>query len=218
MRGIYIIVEGPTEEEFVNEVLCPYFNSLDVYDIRAILIQTSPGYKGGDMKFERYRNNVENLLKAERDIIVTSLIDYFRLRTDFPKYNESNGIRDKFERVTFLENAIKEVIPENRFLPYIQLHEFEGLLFSSDAGFKSLGSVPERNMVELQIAIASNPEMINDGPTTAPSKRLERLVPGYKKRLHGPLIAVEVGIPIMLDRCDRFKNWIQALAQRVKAA
>ena len=150
MRGIYIIVEGPTEEEFVNEVLRPYFYDFEIYDVRAILIQTSPGYKGGDMKFERYKNNVEHLLKAETDIIVTSLIDYFRLRTDFPKYEESKNIAEKFKRVTFLENAISEVIRENRFVPYIQLHEFEGLLFSSDSGFMSLTEIPAKNLIELQ--------------------------------------------------------------------
>src|SRR5580700_6239012 len=80
MRGVYIIVEGPTEEEFVNEVLRPYFNDFGIYDVRAILIQTSPGYKGGDLKFKRYRNNVDNILKAEPDVLITSLIDFFRLR------------------------------------------------------------------------------------------------------------------------------------------
>jgi hypothetical protein len=217
MRGIYIIVEGPTEEEFVNEVLRPYFNDMGIYDVRAILIQTSPGYKGGDMKFERYKNNIENLLKAERDIAVTSLIDYFRLRTDFPKYAEAQNISDKYKRVAFLERSVKEVIPDNRFVPYIQLHEFEGLLFSSDTGFKYLGNIPEKSMVELQQAIAGAPELINDGATTAPSKRLERLIPGYKKRLHGPIIAAEIGIPIILARCDRFRYWLETITGILKA-
>jgi hypothetical protein len=70
MRGLYIIVEGPTEEEFVNEVLRPYFINYGIFDVRAILIQTSPGYKGGDLKFERFKNNVEILLKAESNVLV----------------------------------------------------------------------------------------------------------------------------------------------------
>ncbi len=217
IRGIYIIVEGPTEEQFVNEVLRPYFIGMGIYDVRAILIQTSPGYKGGDMKFERYKNNIEHLLKAERDIVVTSLIDYFRLRTDFPKYAEAQSIVDKYKRVAFLEHAVREVIPDERFVPYIQLHEFEGLLFSADTGFKYLGNIPEKHMTELQQAIAGAPELINDGATTAPSKRLERLIPGNKKRQHGPIVAMEIGIPIILARCDRFRYWLETITGIMKA-
>lgn len=212
MRGIYIIVEGPTEEEFVNEVLRPYFYEFDIFDVRAILLQTSPGYKGGDMKFQRYKNNIEHLLRAEGDIIVSSLIDYFRLRTDFPKFEESQTIGDKFERVSFLEHSIKQEIPERRFHPYIQLHEFEGLLFSSASGFLSLTQIPDKNLIELQSAVDFGcPELINDGPTTAPSKRLERLIPAYKKRLHGPMIASEIGISVILAKCERFNKWVDSL-------
>ena len=54
-----------------------------------------------------------------------------------------------------------------------------------------------------------NPEMINDGPNTAPSKRLINLIPRYRKVYHGSEIASENGIQSILDKCPRFSNWIE---------
>jgi hypothetical protein len=213
MKRIYIIVEGPTEEEFVYTVLRPYFASKGIYDIRAILIETSPGHIGGDLKYIRYKRNIENLLKRENDIIVTSLIDFFRLKTDFPKYTEAQTKGGKIERVTFLEQAISAEITDYRFLPYIQLHEFEGLLFSAENGFEYAGPLGEIDKARLVQAVHEheNPEMLNDGPETAPSKRLEKHIPRYRKPLHGPIMADEIGLTVIMQRCVRFRGWIEKL-------
>ncbi len=56
IRAIYIICEGQTEEEFVNGILRPYFNSHQIYDVRPILMSTSKGHKGGgDVKYARLK-------------------------------------------------------------------------------------------------------------------------------------------------------------------
>ncbi len=218
MRAIYILAEGATEEGFINEVLCHYFNSKGIYDVRAILMETSPGHKGGDVSYPRYKRNVENLLKREKDIIVTSLIDYFRLRANFPNYDNAKKITDKIKRVSFLELAVGMDISSNRFIPYIQLHEFEGLLFSDAKGFNSLPDIPESNIKQLTNAVNEhdNPEMLNDGPETSPSKRLEKLIPGYRKALYGPMIANEISVVVIMKRCVRFKNWIEALIHKME--
>jgi hypothetical protein len=220
MRGLYILSEGPTEEQFVNEVLRKYFIDNDIFDVRCILMETSPGNKGGDVSYQRYKSNAEKLLKHESDIIVTSLIDFFRLKTDFPEYDQAakKFPNDKAGRVEFLEKAIAENINHPRFIPYIQLHEFEGLLFVSNDGFAYLPDIPANNRILLQSAVNehANPEMLNDGTTTAPSKRLERLIPGYQKTFHGPLIAEVITIRKMLERCERFSNWIRTLTERMK--
>lgn len=217
MRGLYILGEGPTEEQFVNEVLRNYFIRKGIYDVRCILMPTSKGNKGGDISFDRLKFNAEKLLKNENDIIVTSLIDFFRLKSSFPNLNEANKMfpHDKIQRVNFIEEKISEKINSDRFIPYIQLHEFEGLLFSSNDGFDFLPDIPDENRVKLEQAvnIHANPELLNDGALTAPSKRLERLIPGYQKTLHGPLIAEIVTIEKMLERCSRFRNWLEVLTQ-----
>ena len=218
IRGIYIIAEGQTEEEFVRSLIQPYFVSKhNFYDVRAIKMETSPGNKGGDVYFGRYRRNVELLLKRERDIVVTSLIDFYKLRTDFPRYAEATQNQVE-QRVAFLENACAEVIGHDRFIPYIQLHEFEGLLFTSQKGFEYTGAFSSSQLTAIQTILDQfdNPEQINEGPQTAPSKRLAAINSSYQKVLYGSVIAQENGFQTILDKCPRFSTWIAKLEEIIR--
>jgi hypothetical protein len=210
MRAIYIIVEGQTEEEFVNSVLLPFFNTKGIYDVRPILPNTSKTQKGGALSYARFKHNIQQILQKEKDVLVTSLIDFFRLKNDFPQYHEASKIQDKNQRVAFLENAISEDIQNGRFVPYIQLHEFEGLLFSHIRGFQD---IPNADLAQIKAVIESfeNPELINDGAETAPSKRLKVLIPKYDKVLHGSFIAIDTGLNTILKKCPRFKAWTEEI-------
>lgn len=220
IRAIYIICEGQTEEEFVNGILRPYFNSHQIYDVCPILMTTSKGHKGGDVKYDRLKHNIDKLIKQETDILVTTFIDFFRLKTDFPKFAEAQSIQNKIQRVDFLEQALAEVIDNFRFIPYIQLHEFEGLLFASKDGFEFLPDLKQTNLNSLLLAVdeKENPEELNDGELTAPSKRLERLIPGFDKNkpFYGGIIAEVNTINPVLDRCVRFKTWVNTLIDRFR--
>ena len=158
-----------------------------------LLMSTSKGHKGGDVKYDRLKYNIKRLLLRETDVLVTTFIDFFRLRTDFPKYKEAQLKTDKIIRVQFLEEALAEAINNSRFIPYIQLHEFEGLLFAASDGFEFLTDIPRNNLESLKLAVLEkdNPELLNDGELTAPSKRLEQLIPGFdnNKPLYGSMIA-----------------------------
>lgn len=221
MRGIYILCEGQTEREFVNKILIPYFNSHQIIDVRPILMSTSRGHKGGDIKYDRLRFNIIELILREHDILVTSFLDFFRLKSDFPKFEEAKQIHDRIQRVDFLEKALAEEINLNRFIPYIQLHEFEGLLFSSGDGFKFLPDLKQANLNKLLLAVdeKENPEELNDGELTAPSKRLEHLIPGFdrNKPFYGGIIAEVNTIESILARCLRFRKWVETLIERVKS-
>jgi len=48
------------------------------------------------------------------------------------------------------------------------------------------------------------PEHINDSPQTAPSKRIQELVPGYNKVLHGNVAALDVTLERMRQECPNF--------------
>ena len=217
LRAIYIIAEGATEEEFIKTVLRPYFFSKEIYDVRAIKLTTSAGHKGGDLRYSRYKDNIDNLLKSQDGILLTSLIDYYGLKTDFPKYQESRRLPTPVERVSFIEEAIAEDIANSNFLPYIQLHEFEGLLFSSINGFKIIKHLfSDRDWQSLEKLLSENldPELINGGAQTAPSKRLKALIPTYDKVLHGTQIAQEIGLESIMLKCNRFSKWIKDLERR----
>lgn len=220
IRAIYIICEGQTEEEFVNSILRPYLIKHQIFDVRPILMSTSKGNKGGDVKYDRLKHNVEKLLASENNILVTTLIDYFRLKSDFPGYESNKKMQNKIEVVGLLENALKEAIDKPRFIPYIQLHEFEALLFAAKDGFEFLPDLKQSNLNKLLLAVneKDNPEELNDGSTTAPSKRLEKLIPGYDKNkpFYGGIIAEVNSIDAILKRCVRFRNWVETLIEKVK--
>lgn len=219
MRTVYIMVEGQTEEEFVNNSLAYYLKGFGIINTVPILLETSPGFYGGDVTFARYHTNANNLLVSDPTAIVTSLIDYYKLRTDFPGYTASTGIVDKNARMDYLEQQISTVITDPRFIPYIQLHEFEGLLFSSINGFDYIHNISIPNKAQIQHIInnSPNPELINDGALTAPSVRLKGLIPRYKKTFHGPIIALENGMAPVLAKCPRFKNWVDTIIAKATA-
>lgn len=115
-----------------------------------------------------------------------------------------------------MERCIKEDIADTRFIPYIQLHEFEALLFSSSKGFQTFFSPEQQESIQTIIHTYDNPEEINTTPEGAPSKRLLTIKEDYDKVLEGNLIALEIGLPEILEKCPRFKAWMDTLVQACK--
>ncbi len=131
MKRLFIVVEGQTEEEFVNELLSPYLNTFEIYDVRATKIATSKGHKGGFVNYQHLKNDVTKLLKQSgKDVIVTTFVDFFRLPTNVPNFTTISKKFTKKNSVYEFEKAIAKDIDDHRFVPYIQMHEFEALLFS----------------------------------------------------------------------------------------
>ncbi|MBN0986115.1 DUF4276 family protein [Amphritea pacifica] len=209
MTRVYVFVEGQTEETFVRDVLGPYFERQRIW-LTPILAETSPGYKGGIVSYGKVKNQVTRLCRKDKNAWVTTLIDYYGLPTDFPQFAQGNV--SAVQRVQHLEQALAQDISERNFLPYLALHEFEALLFCDPAQFHEWFD-DERAVAVLETVKASygNPEEINDSPQTAPSKRILAAIPAYKKTLHGPMIANEIGIDAMRDQCPHFNDWIKSI-------
>lgn len=97
------------------------------------------------------------------------------------------------------------------------MHEFEGLLFSSPEAIAAVVTTDPEQADELISKLAGiaaafpDPELIDDSPETAPSKRLSRLVPRYRKALHGPAIAQRIGLAQLRVKCPHFAAWISRL-------
>jgi hypothetical protein len=222
MKRLIIVVEGDTEKEFVDKVLSPYLNAKGLLSVNSFKIKHT---KGGLTKYQHLKTDLINCV-YESNVLVSTLIDFYALPKDFPKYEEAKTIVNRANRLAFLEKAIVEDIEaekENSFpnlLPYIQLHEFEALVFSSIDAIKSLYSKDDAKFNELEQIMASypNPEDINDSPQTAPSKRLKnnQLIRGYNKVNDGIMIIEEAGIETVLSKCPRFKTWVETLIEKVK--
>lgn len=221
MRRLIVIVEGDTEKEFVDNILSPYLYSKGLPQISCFKIKHT---KGG---LTKYRHLKVDLLKCvyENNVLVTTLIDFYALPKDFPKNDEATKIVNKGEKLAFLENAIKEDLEKEKrmefpnLLPYIQLHEFEALVFSSIDAIKSLYDSEDLKIrsIEQIFTTYPNPEDINDSPKTAPSKRLvnEQLIKGYNKITDGIMIIEKAGIETVLMKCPRFNDWVSRLIAKV---
>lgn len=212
MKTVYIMSEGPTEEEFVNTLLSPHLKGFGIVNTVPIGLETKPGFTGGDVSYNKYKNNAEKLLLSDPNGIVTSLIDFYELRKDFPGYSSALAMPYRLDRVHHIEQETRNDIDNDRLIPYIQLHEFEAILFSDIMGFQNW--FPNHvNHFQYIINRFPNPELINDNPEDTPSARIIKIVGRrkYNKPLHGALIAIDIGMPAILLKCPRFKNWIDTI-------
>ncbi len=219
MFRLYIICEGQTEEEFVNNLLIDHFISRRIVAIPIVI--GKPYHRGGKVEYQRLRTNIRNSLRQEKACYCTTLFDYYGLPNNFPGKAESkmNSVLSDMAntfKASFV-NALKIDIGENsmrRFIPYVQMHEFEALLFSDPAKMASGFSKPELQATLEEIRnIFSTPEHINDSPDTAPSKRVEGIFPGYERQkpLLGTLAALEIGLSKIRRECPLFDAWLNTL-------
>lgn len=214
MKRLIIIVEGQTEEEFVNQVLAPYFANKGILSVIPIKIATSSTSKGGFVNYQHLKNDVLKRIR-EKDVIISTFVDYFRVPTSIPNYAACQSLSNVNDRINCLESAIATDINYSNFIAYIQKHEFEALLFSSNIGFENLYDEDVINETASVISEYHNPEDINSRPEFAPSKRLLNIMGSYEKVFEGNMIALEVGVTTMLEKCPRFKNWVEKLITAV---
>lgn len=215
MNRIIIICEGQTEQEFCNTLLQPHFNNQNI-TLQAPLIKKT---MGGIANWTVLKREIETYLRREKDVLVTTLIDYYGIKDShgFPLWAEKQAIADKNQRLDELEAAMQANVDENlrpRFVPYLQLHEFEGLLFSDKQAFYTTFNEDElagEDELEQTFADFNNPEMINDGVETSPSHRLERIISGYDKVVYGCCLAEAIGLNKMRQKSPRFDNWLKRL-------
>lgn len=217
MTRIHVICEGQTEEMFVKEMLPDIFisNNIELYPS----LIGKPGHKGGNFKFERLLRDVKNRLFNDSKSYCTTLFDFYGLPSNFPGKKESVTLKTTEQKQDIIHKKIIEMlIPEigtsaiKRFIPYVQMHEFEGLLFSEPSIIaKEIGNKNLATSFEKIKNAFDTPEHINDSPSTAPSKRIKEIFPQYEKVTYGTLIALEIGIEKILLECPLFNNWIEKL-------
>jgi hypothetical protein len=216
MARLTIYVEGQTEQTFADNVLGKHLRNLGVaVGARLIAHARKKGkvHRGGGRKYLPMKNDLVRHLKQDSssDAYFTTMIDLYAIHADFPELAEAEKLRQQPEkRVEFLEEAFGRDIGDRRFIPYIQLHEFEALLFSDPRCFSLHCS--ERQIVALrEIVDKTPPELIDDGKTSAPSKRILAAFPDYNKVADGPLVAELIGLEVIRGKCPHFAQWVSRL-------
>lgn len=218
MKRLFFVVEGQTEQEFVNSLLRPWLNGNNIYSVTPVLIKTSKYGRGGHINAVHLMNTINGLLRetSDNELVVTTFIDFFRIPNNMPGYDDAMRQADSIKQVAALEQKLAKEINDWRFIPYIQRHEFEALVFSSNAGFEKYCDEEQIKNTATIVNRFKNPEDINSSPETAPSKRLMKIIPNYDKVLLGNVLALEVGIECIMSRCPRFAAWLNSLVERMK--
>ncbi|VAW42343.1 hypothetical protein MNBD_CHLOROFLEXI01-3677 [hydrothermal vent metagenome] len=219
MNRLLVVVEGQTELTFVREVLAPYLDRFNLLTSARLI--GKPGYKGGIPPFPKFLREVVAILRQDSTLICTMMFDFYGMPFNWPQ-RESAGAALQDQKPIIIENGIAEKISQelgpsfnrNRFIPYVQIHEFEALLFSDPQILATAMLKPDSiqllNKINEQF---EHPELINDNVNTAPSKRLLGINPAYQKIIHGNLAAKRMGLQTMREKCPHFNSWVAKLEQ-----
>ena len=214
---IKIIVEGQTEESFVDAVLAPALWHRQIY-LTPILLGV-PGHKGGNVNYARVKKDILLHLRQDPAVYCSTMLDFYALGDGFPGVPpppQLTGLQKALIREQAIYQDILESAPDTRadlrFVPYLQVHEYEGLLFSDpDAFARGLG----HQGLSLQLQAVRNafatPEDINDDPQSAPSKRVLGIYGSYRKVIEGTVAAQQVGVATMRQHCPHFNDWVSRL-------
>lgn len=212
MKMIYILCEGQTEEAFINEVLGPYFANLMIF-IKPIICTTkrttSKKYKGGVSDYNKVKNELTILCKQHKNEMITTMFDYYAMPSNTPNIDCTEV--DVYKRMELIEEAINNDIGQPNCFFNFMLHEFEGILFSSPDAFIAITDEQTVEEIRKMRDEAISPEHINNSTETAPSKRLESLIPNYAKVKNGALLSKNIGIDILLKECKHFEKWVEKI-------
>ena len=216
MKRLVVIAEGDAEKGFVYDILRPYFYSIGfMNDIQCFKIKNS---HGGLSKYSDVKRDIINTI-YENDVIVSTMFDYYRLPSSFPNTKDALTINTHLGQVEYLEEKMRQDIEQTQgelfknLIPYIQLHEFEALVFSSIRGVDELFESSEFNRESFVQLLSDfpNPEDINNKPDTAPSVQIKKIIPGYNKYTDGIPILQRHGMDTLLEKCPHFRDWVTRL-------
>jgi hypothetical protein len=230
MARLLIHVEGQTEEDFVNEVLRDHLVAKGYHSVEARIVGNARlrRQRGGIRPWPSVKTDIMNHLREDTGCVATTMVDYYALPHkgpgEWPGKAESRRLGSIERKARCVEDAVradltKEIGPRvdpTRFVRFVVMHEFEGLLFSDCQAFSRGIGQPNLEVSFRKIRDGfSTPEEINDSPVTAPSKRVEALVPGYEKPLLGVLAILEIGLSRIREECPHFNGWLKQLESRV---
>lgn len=215
-KRLHLTAEGHSEGKVVRDILSNHLGNFNISaDARRVLTKKDKfkTYRGGIVRFEKFKKDITNWLLEDNNVDVrfSTMIDLYGLPKDFPGQAEASKVHDPYEKVKILESKFEEEINDRRFIPYIQLHEFEALVFSKPDMIKYEYYGRETEVSKLTGMLnekGNNPELINDSSLTAPSKRIEFLIPEYDKVNSGVLILKAIGIDHIRNLCKHFNDWL----------
>ena len=225
LSRLLVHVEGQTEESFVNKVLAPHLQSVGYTAVSARLLGNARqrSHRGGIRQWNSVRNDILNHLTEDQTTLATTMVDYYGLPNSWPGQEGAGRQNTLTDRAALVESRLLEDISRSlgsnfnprRFVPYVVMHEFEGLLFSDPERFAQ--GIGRQDLASEFQAIRDefrSPEEINDSPDTALSKRVVNLYRGYQKPSMGIQAIEEIGLDAIRRECPLFNGWVGELEER----
>lgn len=216
MKRVIFIVEGDTEISFIQKCIMPYLYQkgfTNPMNAQKIITNRKKNKKGGNVAFDYLKNDIERVA-ATRNVLITTFLDFFRLPTDFSGYTTDSLKIEQIEEA--VRENISSIVDRANFLPYIQRHEIEALMYTNMDGFNYVVDKEESlNKLKEIINQYANPEDINSGSETAPSKRLMKIFP-YQKTTDGEIILEALPIDDIRSKCPRFNEWLENLENGIR--
>jgi Domain of unknown function (DUF4276) len=217
MKRALVLVEGQTEERFVSECLAPYLVAKGL-GLQTTIIATKrvvgeSHVKGGVRSYGQVQRDLRLLLHDTHASAITTLLDYYALPDDFPGMRDRPAARAR-DRVEHVEATWAIAVGDPRFVPHLVLHELEAWVYAAPSHLEPWMFDDDPGVIAAIKAVAdarATPEDIDEGPETAPSKRLRAMFPVYQKTLHGPIATSAIGIDRIRAACPHFGAWLTRL-------
>jgi hypothetical protein len=223
-----VLCEGQTEELFVKSVLNPFFMSLGlIVKTRLLVTSRRRNAKGGIISYQQAQGDLNKWIKEvyskkNETHYFTTMFDWYALPNDFPGYDDASMIQDPYMQVEKIESEFSNDMCNPRFIPYIQLHEFEALLFCDISKLNKDYPNSRKEIVELTKVITTykgNPELINSSKETAPSKRIINALKEkyhYNKPRSGTSVTTAIGLNELRGKCSHFDSWLRKIEKIVE--
>ena len=228
MKQLNVFCEGQTEQGFCKQVLAPHLFRPGEGLVHTLAVGQKDDRHiygiGKRAHYARVRKFIQNTIKQwpKANVYFTTLIDLYALPADFPgRDSHHRNPADPTPYVEALEEAFRQDIDCHHFIPHLQLHEYETILFADPEAFRVAFEHCDESIERLEAIAGSfeSIEYIDDGPDTAPSKRIIEVVPEYagRKATAGPDIAECIGLPTIRRKCPHFDKWLTKLGEVLRS-
>ncbi|MGW4844082.1 DUF4276 family protein [Nocardia brasiliensis] len=217
-RRLHFLVEGQSEEIVVNNVLEPYLVDRGWTVTKSIVTTRrpagGPNHRGGVSSWSKVEREIKLLLRNSSLDVLTTLFDFYAFPLDAPGMADIPAGLPTLGRVTHVEDSLSAAAADHRFVPHLILHELETWVFAAAEQVGCLLPGLTEHLVK-DVRAAGGAELVNDGPDTAPSKRILNYCPQYSKTTDGPLAIADLGVAELRTQCPHFDAWLDVLDSRL---
>jgi hypothetical protein len=224
---VIVVAEGQSEARAVTQVLAPHLRAFSVF-IKPELVGKKvrhdvSSHHGGVLDYKPVREHIRATLRRydRPHQHVTTMIDFYSLPANTPGTADARHVTVPDEAATIIERAMSEDVGDVRFIPYLQLHEFEALVLADvdrlADHYRDIYSDWAARIGRLSQLVnqCGGPEHVNGGRKTHPAARIISEFPAYQraKSFVGPAVAAAIGLPRLREACPHFSKWVTRLEQ-----